>query len=290
MLFCQDLEHRDVLRPGPEPPHGNRVPADIAQAVGFPEHSPGARSATEAPNRGGHAAAPGTSPISPGGPRGDGNGAPPRSRRPTAEVDIPGLSKPGGDTFLVPSSCNSICQNYSDLLMGGDQVLPLSGSACEGRAQGSPQLPGRPFLQSSEFPPPMESLPQGSPHSSRKPRHGDSSHWRAGSGKDHSFLFQGGRPLSNSQLNAYLEQKLLDLYRQYMLESLVRQGSPSSVLASQLILTNVDHITQQLSREQNLEATKAKDMVISCLLRVASDLSASGEISTPQLQISDDQP
>ncbi|XP_061083112.1 TLR adapter interacting with SLC15A4 on the lysosome [Conger conger] len=273
MRFCQDREPQRAAHSEPGPRRETRVSPGTAEPVSFPQYSSRARSGTEATSRDGRGVAPSTS-----------------QNRTSPEVDIPGLSKPSGDTFLVPSSCKSICKNYSDLLIGGDQVLPLSESAGQGQACGSPQLPSGPFLQSSEIPPPMESLPQGSPPSARNPRRGDSSRWRTGSGKDRSFLFQGSQPLSNAQLNAYLEQKLLDLYRQYMLESLAQRGSPSAVLASELILTSVDHLTQQLSREQNLEAAAAKDMVISCLLRVASGLPTSGEISTPQLQISDDQP
>lgn len=273
MLLCPDSELQHTPCSEPEPPPGNRARANAAEAASFPEHSSRAQLAPEAPGRDG------ASRIVPGGR----DGASPQSRQTTPEVDIPWLSKPGGDTFLVPSSCKSICKNYSDLLIGGDQVLPLSASAPEDR--GSPRLPSGPFLHSSEIPAPMESPPEGSPPWPPAPRRGDSSRW---SGKDRSFVLQAGQPLSNSQLNAYLEQKLVALYQQHMVQSLARQGSPSALLASDFILTSVDHITQQLSREQNLEAAKAKDMVISCLLRVASGLPSSGEISTPQLQISDD--
>ncbi|XP_035248648.1 protein CXorf21 [Anguilla anguilla] len=289
MRFCLDSEPPHAPPSELEPPHG-----DMAEPGGFPERSARPRSATEAPGGDGRGAVPGPSQTVPGGRRGDRSSIPAQGWQTTPEVDIPWLSKPSGDTFLVPSSCKSICKNYSDLLIGGDQVLPLSLGAGQGEAAGSPRLPSGPFLQSSEIPPPLESPPgRGSPpRSSRAPARGDSSRWRTSSGKDRSFLFHGGGggPLSNSQLNAYLEQKLVDLYRQYMVESLAQQGSPSAVLASELILTSVDQITQQLSREQNLEAARAKDMVISCLLRVASGLPSSGEISTPQLQISEDQP
>ncbi|KAJ8350338.1 hypothetical protein SKAU_G00254680 [Synaphobranchus kaupii] len=254
MGFCRASEHQLVVCAEPGPPCGGRVTADLAEGPSFPERSSRPWSAAEAVSRDGRGAIPATSQMVPGGCHG--SSIPPQNRQTTPEVDIPWLSKPSGDAFLVPSSCKSICKNYSDLLIGGDQVLPLSASADAWEAHASPQLPSGPFLQSSEIPPPAD-------------------------GKDRSFLFQGGRPLSNSQLNAYLEQKLLDLYRQYMVESLVQNGSPSAVLASQLILTSVDQITLQLSREQNLEAAKAKDMVISCLLRVASELPPSGEISTP---------
>ncbi|XP_036396668.1 protein CXorf21 [Megalops cyprinoides] len=208
-----------------------------------------------------------------------------QSRRISPEVDIPCASRPSGEAFLVPSSCKSICKNYSDLLIGGDQVLPLSGSVGDLVAGYSSDFTDGPFLQSCEIPPALES-PHGSLECPQQPR-GDSARWKRGSGRERSIQLHGGRPLSNSQLNEYLEQKLLDLYRQHMVDSMLQEGSPSAILASELILTSVDQITQQLSREQNLEAARAKDMVISCLLRVASGL-PSGEISTPQLQISED--
>ncbi|KAK5920665.1 hypothetical protein CgunFtcFv8_024452 [Champsocephalus gunnari] len=111
-----------------------------------------------------------------------------------------------------------------------------------------------------------------------------------GSARDRSFLFQGREgPFSNSLLNHYLEQKLLDLYQQYMMENMARERAPGSdpipLLGSELVLTSLDQITLQLSREGNLEAGLAKDLVLSCLLRVAGDMYSS-EISTPFLQIS----
>ncbi|KAF7666965.1 hypothetical protein LDENG_00085480 [Lucifuga dentata] len=148
-------------------------------------------------------------------------------RQISPEIQIPDQARSGADApFLVPSFCQSICQNYSDLHIGGDQ--------------------GR----------------------------------------------EG--PFSNSLLNRYLEHKLLDLYQQYMMENMAREGSSGSdsdpicpLLGSELVLTSLDQITLQLSREGNLEAGLAKDMVLSCLLRVASDMQSS-EISTPFLQISDE--
>ncbi|XP_066563661.1 TLR adapter interacting with SLC15A4 on the lysosome [Amia ocellicauda] len=197
-------------------------------------------------------------------------------------VDIPGQSRSNKETYLVPSSCKSICKDYNDLHIAGDQVMPISSSTVDLTIDSAVELAEGPFLHSSEIPPAMES-PRPSPEFAQK-RKVDSSCWRVGSAKDKSFL-QHCRPLSNSMLNEYLEQKIMDLYKQYMVESMLNSNSPTTILASELILNNVDQITQQLSREQNMETTKAKDMVISCLLRVASGLQSS-ELSTPQLQIS----
>nr|ACO09391.1 CXorf21 [Osmerus mordax] len=213
-------------------------------------------------------------------------------------MEIPGQAfSPAPAPFLVPSSCQSICQNYSDLHIGGDQVLPIftpDGAllpCSESRAD-------RPFIHSCDVPPAGEEFLPETPFLREAPGvlKGGSSRWRAGSGRDRSFLLQGREgPFSNSLLNRYLEHELLDLYKQYMLESSARGGapgpgdpvSPCLLLGSELVITSLDHITLQLSRVGNLEAGRAKDMVLSCLLRVASDFGES-QISTPMLQISND--
>ncbi|KAM4731064.1 TLR adapter interacting with SLC15A4 on the lysosome [Anableps anableps] len=218
-------------------------------------------------------------------------------RQISAEMEIPAQAHVGtGETpLLVPSFCQSIYENYSDLHIGGEQVLPLSANDADLRICAENQLV-RPFLQSCDVPLAVEDSPPGQRGLKNLLRR-SSNHWRHTSGRDRSFLFQGHEgPFSNSLLNHYLEQKLLDLYQQYMMENMVREGAPGSdggagnicpLLGSELVLTSLDQITQQLSREGNLEAGLAKDMVLSCLLRVASDLQ-SGEISTPFLQISNE--
>lgn len=203
------------------------------------------------------------------------------------EIKIPAQGRSSGDApFLVPSFCQSFCQNYSDLHIGGDQVLPLSANEGELRACADTQVVG-PFLQSCDAPPAVED----SLHAQR-PLRGGSNRWRQGSGRDWSVLLQGREgPFSNSLLNHYLEQKLLDLYQQYTMENMARERGPGSyicpLLGSEMIMTSLDQITLQLSRERNLEAGLAKDMVLSCLLRVAGDMQSS-EISTPFLQISNE--
>ncbi|KAG9339455.1 hypothetical protein JZ751_023593 [Albula glossodonta] len=289
MTYCQGTEQCDALDFESESRRGGRTVSEMGEAIGFPVHCAKAQPQSQPPtvevDRQGCSAALSPSHTGTGGCHGEENRIP--NRLMSQEVDIPCLSKPIGEAFLVPSSCKSICKDYNDLLIGGDLVMPLSVSAGHMGVATGDNLADGPFLQSCEIPPATMDSPQASPESPRKPLRGDSSRWRGGSGKDRSFLLNGGRPLSNSQLNEYLEQKLKDLYRQYMGENMVLQGSPSAVLASELILTSVDQITLQLSREQNLEAAKAKDMVLSCLLRVTSER-LSGEISTPQLQISED--
>ncbi|XP_074014610.1 TLR adapter interacting with SLC15A4 on the lysosome [Numenius arquata] len=180
------------------------------------------------------------------------------------------------DTYLVPSSCKSICKNYNDLHIAGDYVVPISSVttdfACDSGIG--------PFLESSEIPPPMESMrvPPSS-DTIRKPVQGYSSCWRLASLVPHQ------QPLSDSALNDYLEQKLLELYKQYIMDSTANRASPTQILASELIMTNVDQISTQISRERNMETTKAKDIVISRFLQIASE-KISSEMSTPSLHIS----
>lgn len=219
-------------------------------------------------------------------------------RQISPKIKIPAQALSGPDSpFLVPSFCQSFCQNYNDLHIGGDQVLPLLTSDGDVRVGTDAQTVG-PFLQSCDVPSAVEESPPGPvpqtglPH----PFRGGSNRWRQGSTRDRSFLFQGREgPFSNSLLNHYLEQKILDLYQQYMMENMAREGPGSGsdtspvcpLLGSELVLMSLDQITLQLSRERNLEAGLAKDMVLSYLLRVAGDMQSS-EISTPLLQISNE--
>uniref|UniRef100_UPI0037E99FFE TLR adapter interacting with SLC15A4 on the lysosome n=1 Tax=Semicossyphus pulcher TaxID=241346 RepID=UPI0037E99FFE len=222
--------------------------------------------------------------------------SPPRQISPQIEIPAQACSD-AESPFLVPSFCQSFCQNYSDLHIGGDHVLPLSASDGELRVVTDAQVVG-PFLQSCDVLPAVEESPPGpTPQTGLlHPLRGGSNRWRQGSTRDRSFLFQGREgPFSNSLLNHYLEHKVLDLYQQYMMENMARErpGSGSDagpvcpLLCSELVLTSLDQITLQLSREGNLEAGLAKDMVLSCLLRVAGDMQSS-EISTPFLQISNE--
>ncbi|KAG7267165.1 hypothetical protein CRUP_009420 [Coryphaenoides rupestris] len=189
------------------------------------------------------------------------------SGRSSPGVEIRGHLGSGGDRlFLVPPSCQSICQNYSDLHIRGDQVLPLSSDGT-----GDSKAATGPFLQSCEVLPAEGGL---QPMEARQRR-------------DRSFLIHGQeRPFTNSFLNCYLERKLSDLYQQYMLENMARDQAAAPDM---LILSSLDHLTLQLSREYHLEAGLAKDMVLSCFLRVTSDMH-SGEISTPMLQFSEEPP
>nr|XP_055071851.1 TLR adapter interacting with SLC15A4 on the lysosome [Misgurnus anguillicaudatus] len=191
-------------------------------------------------------------------------------------MDIPRQTdSPETEAFLVPSSCHSICQHYSDLHIAGGQVMPLSPGASDVQGDHSQDPQTGPFLLSGDVPTP--SLLPPLVHKYRNSRR-----WRDESARERSSLMQLGRPLSNSQLNSYLEQQLLELYRQYLTEG---PAGMRPVMASELLQTSLDQMTLQLSREQNMETARAKDMLLSCLLKVTSSYQSS-EISTPLLQIS----
>ncbi|GCB65735.1 TLR adapter interacting with SLC15A4 on the lysosome-like [Scyliorhinus torazame] len=207
----------------------------------------------------------------------------PIARQKSLVVDIPGSSSVNKETYLVPSCCKSICDNYNDLQIAGDQVLPINSETSGLTSLSSYEANMVPFLYSSEIPLPMES-PKLSAEFPNKPVNSDTSCWRICSARDKSII-QHSQPLTNSLLNDYLEQKVLELYKQYMMDSMVSSASPTKIMESELVMSNVDQISMMISREQNMETTKAKDMVISCLLRLASEIQ-SNELSTPNLQIS----
>nr|XP_056718036.1 TLR adapter interacting with SLC15A4 on the lysosome [Euleptes europaea] len=196
-----------------------------------------------------------------------------RQTSPAVEICIE--SAINRDTYLVPSSCNSICKNYNDLHIAGGQVMPVSSVKTDFNYDSGIG----PFLESSEIPPPMESISVPPTEVSRKPTQGYSSCWRVAS------IMQHPQPLSNSMLNDYLEEKVVELYKQYIMDGMGYSASPTQILASEFIMTNVDQISMKLSQERNMKTTKAKDMVISCLLRLASE-KAYTEMSTPSLHIS----
>ncbi|XP_004761914.1 TLR adapter interacting with SLC15A4 on the lysosome [Mustela nigripes] len=183
------------------------------------------------------------------------------------------------ETYLVPPSCQSICKNYNDLHIAGDQVMAINSVTTDFPPQSSFEY--GPLLKSSEIPLPMEDSisPQPS-YFPQKPIQRYSSYWRITSIKEKSSL-QMQKPMSNAVLNEYLEQKVVELYKQYIMDTEFHDSSPTQILASELIMTSVDQISLQVSREKNLETSKAKDIVINCLLQLVSS-----EISTPSLHIS----
>lgn len=197
----------------------------------------------------------------------------------SAGVEDCGDSNMSRETYLVPPSCKSICKNYNDLHIAGGQVMAINLAATDSTLESSFEF--GPLLKSSEIPLPMEeSISTQLSDLSCKPLQRHSSYWRITSIKDKSIV-PLQKPLSNAMLNEYLEQKVMELYKQYFMDTVFHDSSPIQILGSELIMTSVDQISLQISREKNLEAIKAKDMVINCLLRLVST-----EISTPSLHIS----
>ncbi|XP_053560855.1 TLR adapter interacting with SLC15A4 on the lysosome [Bombina bombina] len=208
-------------------------------------------------------------------------------RETSSSVEISGSSDLNKEKYLVPPSCKNICRDYNDLHIAGDQVMAMNSVLNDFSCNSSFDFCDGPFLQSSQIPPTMDSISVVVNDVSKKPTKTDSSCWRVGSIRDKSIM-QHQQPLSNAVLNEYLERKVIELYKQYIMDCVSSSTSPAHMMASELIMNNVEQISMQISREQNMETTKAKDMVISCLLRLASG-KMSSELSTPELQISSDE-
>ncbi|KAM4698925.1 TLR adapter interacting with SLC15A4 on the lysosome [Discoglossus pictus] len=208
-------------------------------------------------------------------------------REMSSSVEIIGGSDSNKEKYLVPPSCKNICRDYNDLYIAGDQVMAMNSVMTDYSCNSSFDFCEGPFLQSSQIPPTMESISTTANDSSKKPTKGDSSCWRVGSIRDKSIM-QHQQPLSNSVLNEYLERKVIELYKHYIMDCMSCSTGPTNLMASELIINNVEQISMQISKEQNMETNKAKDMVISCLLRLASG-QMSSEMSTPELQISSDE-
>ncbi|XP_008057162.1 uncharacterized protein CXorf21 homolog [Carlito syrichta] len=186
---------------------------------------------------------------------------------------------PSRETYLVPPSCKSICKNYNDLQIAGGQVMAINSVTTDFPSESSFEY--GPLLKSSEIPLPMEDSMSTQPSDfPPKPVQRYSSYWRITSIKEKSSL-QMQKPISNAVLNEYLEQKVVELYKQYIMDAVFHDSSPTQILASELIMASVDQISLQVSREKNLETSKAKDIVMSRLLQLVST-----EISTPSLHIS----
>ncbi|XP_036127224.1 protein CXorf21 homolog [Molossus molossus] len=186
---------------------------------------------------------------------------------------------PSRETYLVPPSCKSICKNYNDLHIAGGQVMAINSVTTDFPSESSFEY--GPLLKSSEIPLPMEDSISTQPSDfPQKPIQRYSSYWRITSIKEKNSL-QMQKPISNAVLNEYLEQKVVELYKQYIMDTAFHDSSPTQILASELIMTSVDQISLQVSREKKLETSKARDIVINRLLQLVST-----EISTPSLHIS----
>lgn len=197
-------------------------------------------------------------------------------------LHIPEREQSNEQTDLCRSwSCNSIYQNYPDLHIGGDHV---GDHTCDSGCvldHVCDELSDGPVILSVDIPlgqSPLCEHPE-------KPGVNFLSGDEAGEG---SMMFCE-EPLSNSLLNNYMEAKVSEIYKQLFEEILTRCGSVRNLLTCSLIRSNVDQISFQISQEQNIETSKAREVLLQSLalfsLRNATNRSSS-EFSTPNLQIS----
>ncbi|KAM8800029.1 TLR adapter interacting with SLC15A4 on the lysosome-like [Eudromia elegans] len=178
-------------------------------------------------------------------------------------------------------SCNSIYQNYPDLHIGGDHVgdhMCDSGCVLDHVCD---ELPDGPVLFSADIP-----LGQ-SPPSQHLEKTGIKSLPGEETGERSMVLCE--EPLSNSVLNNYVERKVAELYKQFFEESLARCGSITNLLTCSFIRNNLNQISFQISQEQNIETSKAREVLLHSLALLSVRNATNGnssEFSTPNLQIS----
>ncbi|XP_058391227.1 TLR adapter interacting with SLC15A4 on the lysosome-like [Diceros bicornis minor] len=177
-------------------------------------------------------------------------------------------------------SCTSICQNYPDLQIGGDHVGNMYDSGCFVEHIRDDAFNG-PLLLSVDIPlghspviEPLEKLPAS------KLLNGDEI-------REKSLLIHK-QPLSNSMLNSYMEKKVDELYKQFLEENLTRCHSITNLMASNLLMNNINQISLQISQEQNIEESKAREALLHSLARcnLHNVYGNNSEFSTPNLQIS----
>lgn len=197
-------------------------------------------------------------------------------------LHIPRRAHPAEELDLYRSwPCNSIYQDYPDLHIGGDHVGDhtcdsgcVLDHACE-------QPPSGPLLLSIDIPPgqsPLWKHPE-KPRAESLP--GDEAEERS--------MVLCEEPLSNSVLNKYMEAKVTELYKHLFEESLARCGSVTNLLTCSWIKNNLNQISLQISQEQNIEASKAREVLLHSLALFSlcnTTNRSSSEFSTPNLQIS----
>ncbi|KFZ61205.1 Uncharacterized protein CXorf21, partial [Podiceps cristatus] len=178
-------------------------------------------------------------------------------------------------------SCNSIYQHYPDLHIGGDRVgdhMCDSGCVLDHVCD---ELPDGPVLLSVDIPLGQSPLWEHPEKPSVKSLAGDEAGERS--------ILLCEEPLSNSVLNKYMETKVAELYKLFFEENLARCGSVTNLLTCSLMRNNLNQISFQLSQEQNIETSKAREVLLHSLalfsLRNTTNRNSS-EFSTPNLQIS----
>uniref|UniRef100_A0A4W3HCH9 Uncharacterized protein n=1 Tax=Callorhinchus milii TaxID=7868 RepID=A0A4W3HCH9_CALMI len=191
-------------------------------------------------------------------------------------LGIPNTSAYSAKPLDLYTSCSSICKSYTDLQIAG-HITPNSCTSSGCFMSDDYELSSCNFSQVDDSAA-CNSFPASQCESQQLSR------VDTFLSSDRSILLQR-QPLTNSVLNNYMEQKIAELYKQYLQDCLAKCASPTKILSSNFLMANMDQISLQISQEKNMETTKAKDMVINCLLSVACAPNSS-EISTPNLQIS----
>ncbi|KFQ35006.1 Uncharacterized protein CXorf21, partial [Merops nubicus] len=174
-------------------------------------------------------------------------------------------------------SCSSIYHHYPDLHIGGDPACD-SGCVVDHVPDG---LPSGPVLVSVDLPLGQSLLWEHPAKPGVKSLAGDEAGERS--------IVLCEEPLSNSLLNKYMETKVAEFYKQFFVESLARCGSVTNLLTCPLIRNNLNQLSLQISQEQNMETSKAREVLLHSLALFSLCNAAnrnSSEFSTPDLQIS----
>ncbi|XP_072363791.1 TLR adapter interacting with SLC15A4 on the lysosome-like [Scyliorhinus torazame] len=205
----------------------------------------------------------------------------PMFERKTSDIlDIPKSARCSGSDMDLYRSWSTTCQSYTDLQIGGDNVTPNSPTNSYCFMDHDYESCDWPTLQLKN-----QSVGPYIPGSWYEGRQRSGTDAFFNSDKSIALLKE---PLSNSVLNGYMEKKITELYKQYLEDNMAQCASPTKILGSHFLMTNIDQISLQISHEKNLEPTKAKDIVLQCLLSVACATNSS-DICTPNLQISSQQ-
>ncbi|XP_028671783.1 TLR adapter interacting with SLC15A4 on the lysosome [Erpetoichthys calabaricus] len=203
---------------------------------------------------------------------------------PSVAVPIPLCAQDSDDDGLElyrSLSCTSIYKNYPDLQIGGDHIGNISS---EGSGLAECETGHGPLLHSRD----LEELILELPHLSEKMK--DEEDILLEETEQHNLLSSDcsigllQEPLSNSVLNSYLEKKVLELYKQYLEDSMTKNGSPSLTLESSFILHSVNKIGLQISSEKKIDTSKARSIVLNYIVSTISGNSS--DFSTPNLHFS----
>ena len=84
--------------------------------------------------------------------------------------------------------------------------------------------------------------------------------------RERSMLFHK-QPLSNSVLNSYMGKKKWMNSTKFLEENLTQCCSMTNLMASNLLMNNINQISLQISQEQNIEALKFQELLLHSLAR-----------------------